>query len=730
MTVETTTQETDTELPVEADSDMPAETEAAVETGEAAETEEALETGEAAKADGFPGDPFYELGLAPSIVDDIASQGLTEPTPIQRDAIPAILAGGDLIGLAQTGTGKTAAYLLPILHKLLEKRKAKDVRRTSVLVLAPTRELAYQISDSIKAFSGSFKVRYLTICGGERYDFQIRALNKGVDIIVATPGRFEDLQARGKVNLDDIEHFVLDEGDQMIDLGFYPAIKRIFETLPSACQTVFFSATMPAEMKSLAESFLENPVTIQAAQAGQTVDAITQSAVLVKGADKRDILLRELQKLDGGQVLVFARTRVRTEDLADWLGEQGLNADMLHGDMRQAIRQKVLRKFKRGELQVLVATDVAARGIDVSGLGLVVNFDLPETVEAYVHRIGRTGRAGQIGAAVSICSVADQEKLAAVLSKVGQRMTVIDSDGNVVEDFRPEHSPSKGRGRGRPPRHARGKGQGRDGGREDGRPRKPRPARDGDGSSFGKGRPQRGASKPAKPSFGKPAGKTGGKPGGKPFGKPGGKPGFDKPRRKPADGERHSAEHRPVEPQQQDAPRPFNQSDKKFGKKFDKTYDRKSGKPGGKPFGKAGGGKSFKDKPSGDRPSHDRHGGKRDDRPHRGDGPARQERYDRNDRQDRNDRHDRKGWSGGDKKGAAKQGKPPRDKHSSKPAKPPRQAKAGKADRPAKSGGGDMGGKTLSLRPGGTGEGTKRRGPLKPGRGQGGNARLRRRAPR
>ena len=699
MTVETTTQDTDTEVPVEA--------------GPAPENDTADAT------DGFPGDPFFELGLAPSIVDDIAAQGLTEPTPIQRDAIPAILAGGDLIGLAQTGTGKTAAYLLPLLHRLLEKRKAKDVRRTSVLILAPTRELAYQISDSIKAFSGSFKVRYLTICGGERYDFQIRALNKGVDVIVATPGRFEDLQARGKVNLDDIEHFVLDEGDQMIDLGFYPAIKRIFETLPSACQTVFFSATMPAEMKSLAESFLDNPVTIQAAQAGQTVDAIAQSAILVKGADKRDILLRELRRLDGGQVLVFARTRVRTEDLADWLGEQGLNADMLHGDMRQAIRQKVLRKFKRGELQVLVATDVAARGIDVTGLGLVVNFDLPETVEAYVHRIGRTGRAGQIGAAVSICSVADQEKLAAVLSKVGQRMTIADSDGNPVEDFRPERVPSKGRGRGRPPRHARGNGQGRAGGRDDGRPRKPRPARDGDGSSFGKGRPQRGASKPPKPSFGKPAGK----PGGKPFGKAGGKPGFDKPRRKPADGEWQGAEHQSAEAPQQDAPRPFKPSDKKAGKKFDKKFDRNSGKP----FGKAGGGKSFKDKPSGDRPSHDRPGGKRDDRPRRGDAPARQDRHDR---QDRNERHDRKDWSGGDRKGAAKQGKPPRGKLPSKPAKPPRQAKAGKADRPATSGGGDMGGKTLSLRPGGTGEGTRRRGPLKPGRGQGGNARLRRRVPR
>ena len=676
MTVETTMQDSDTDLPENGVPENGApETDVAVADVEA-DADAAADADERTADEGtqtFPGDPFFELGLAPSIVDDIAGQGLTEPTPIQRDAIPAILAGGDLIGLAQTGTGKTAAYLLPLLHKLLDKRKAKDVRRTSVLILAPTRELAYQISDSIKAFSGSFKVRYLTICGGERYDFQIRALNKGVDIIVATPGRFEDLQARGKVNLDDIEHFVLDEGDQMIDLGFYPAIKRIFETLPSACQTVFFSATMPAEMKSLAESFLDNPVTIKAAQAGQTVDAIAQSAVLVRGADKRDILLDELRKLDGGQVLVFARTRVRTEDLADWLGEQGLNADMLHGDMRQAIRQKVLRKFKRGELQVLVATDVAARGIDVSGLGMVVNFDLPETVEAYVHRIGRTGRAGQIGAAVSICSVADQEKLAAVLSKVGQRMTIIDSDGNVVEDFRPERAPSKGRGRGRPPRHARGKAQGRDPGRnaghDEGWPRKPRPAREDEGASVGKSRPQRGASKP---SFGKPGGKadgkSGGKSGGKSFGKPGSKPKSDKLK-----------SDRP----KSDRPTP--------------------------------------DRPKGGKQKRGKDAGDRFDRPQRGDGPTRHERQDRNEREE---------WSVGDRKGAAKQGKPPRGKHPSKPAKPPHKAKSSKPDRSAKSGAGDMGGKTLSLRPGGTGEGTRRRGPLKPGRGQGGNARLRRRMPR
>ena len=599
----------------------------------------------------FPGDPFFELGLAPSIVDDIAAQGLTEPTPIQQEAIPAILAGHDLIGLAQTGTGKTAAYLLPLLNKLLDKRKANEVRRTSVLILAPTRELAYQISDSIKAFSGSFKVRYITICGGERYDFQIRSLNKGVDVIVATPGRFEDLQARGKVKLDDIEHFVLDEGDQMIDLGFYPAIKRIFETLPSTCQTVFFSATMPKEMETLAESFLKDAVTIRAARAGETVDAIEQSAVLVKGMDKRDVLLQELQKLDGGQVLVFARTRVRTEDLADWLGEQGLNADMLHGDMRQAIRLKVLRKFKRGELQVLVATDVAARGIDVSGLGMVVNFDLPDTVEAYVHRIGRTGRAGQVGAALSICSVADQEKLAAVLSQVGQRMTVIDSDGSVIEDFRPERVPSKRRDRGRArlPRHARAN----------------RPA--GAEKADGKRRPKRGASQPGRPAR---------------------RPSSDSWNDDRRDGARRDGDRGgPGKPS------------------FDKT--------------KSDGLKS-------DRPKSDR---ARPDKPKRdkskGDKPFRKDRQ--NKQQARPDRGDRPKQS--DFK-AGKGGKPPHKSGPAKQGKPSKSPKPARQDRAAKSGPGELKGKKLSLRPGGTGEGTRKRGPLKPGRGAGGNARLRRRTAR
>lgn len=405
--------------------------------------------------DGFEGDPFFELGLAPTIVDDAAAAGLLTPTPIQREAIPAMLTGQDLIGLAQTGTGKTAAYLLPLLHRLLDRKKAKDVRSTSTLVLAPTRELAYQIAESVKTLSSSLKLRYLVICGGERYDHQIRSLKKGVDMIIATPGRLEDLQARGAVKLHEIEHFVLDEGDQMIDLGFYPAIKRILASLPDTRQTVLFSATMPEEMRKLAEGFLRDPVTVKVENAGQTVDTISQRALLAHNVDKRDLLVRELEAIEDGQVLVFVRTRMRADELAEWLGKQGIGVDALHGDMRQYIRQKVIRKFKTGTLNVLVATDVAARGIDMSGLRLVINFDLPETVDTYIHRIGRTGRAGREGEALSICAVVDQEKLAAILAKVGDRLVITDSDGNVVDDFVPERSPRARKGRGRPPRGQR-----------------------------------------------------------------------------------------------------------------------------------------------------------------------------------------------------------------------------------------------------------------------------------
>lgn len=524
--------------------------------------------------DGFEGDPFFELGLAPTIVDDAAAAGLLTPTPIQREAIPAMLTGQDLIGLAQTGTGKTAAYLLPLLHRLLDRKKAKDVRSTSTLVLAPTRELAYQIAESVKTLSSSLKLRYLVICGGERYDHQIRSLKKGVDMIIATPGRLEDLQARGAVKLHEIEHFVLDEGDQMIDLGFYPAIKRILASLPDTRQTVLFSATMPEEMRKLAEGFLRDPVTVKVENAGQTVDTISQRALLAHNVDKRDLLVRELEAIEDGQVLVFVRTRMRADELAEWLGKQGIGVDALHGDMRQYIRQKVIRKFKTGALKVLVATDVAARGIDMSGLRLVINFDLPETVDTYIHRIGRTGRAGREGEALSICAVVDQEKLAAILAKVGDRLVITDSDGNVVDDFVPERSPRARKGRGRPPR----------GQRQPGRPATAR------------------ANK-------RPTGKPSGKPSGKSFS---GKPSFDGKKKK--SGGKHAAQDAGAS---QGPKKPYSDKPRSDRPRSDKPHsDRpRNDKPyAGKPkHGKQNAGKSHAGKH--DAGKHKNAGNERVDRP-------------------------------------------------------------------------------------------------------------------
>ena len=387
-----------------------------------------------------------------------------------------------------------------------------------------------------------------------------------------------DLQARGAVKLHEIEHFVLDEGDQMIDLGFYPAIKRILASLPDTRQTVLFSATMPEEMRKLAEGFLRDPVTVKVENAGQTVDTISQRALLAHNVDKRDLLVRELEAIEDGQVLVFVRTRMRADELAEWLGKQGIGVDALHGDMRQYIRQKVIRKFKTGTLKVLVATDVAARGIDMSGLRLVINFDLPETVDTYIHRIGRTGRAGREGEALSICAVVDQEKLAAILAKVGDRLVITDSDGNVVDDFVPERSPRARKGRGRPPR----------GQRQPGRPATAR------------------ANK-------RPSGKSSGKPSGKPSGKSfSGKPSFDGKKKK--SGGKHATQDAGAS---QGPKKPYSDKPRSDRPRSDKPQsDRpRNDKPyAGKPkHGKQNAGKSHAGKH--DAGNHKNAGNERVDRP-------------------------------------------------------------------------------------------------------------------
>lgn len=376
---------------------------------------------------------FAQLGIIPDLVDRLTAEGITEPTPIQDQSIPVLMEGRDLLGLAQTGTGKTAAYLLPLIQAIKAAKEAGKPRKApAALILAPTRELAHQVAASIKQFSQGMGIRYLVVCGGERYDGQINALRKGVDLLVATPGRFEDLRKRGVIDLGAVAHLVLDEADQMIDLGFYPAIRRICNAITTPHQTIFFSATMPEEMQALSEEFLTDSVTVRIKNRNITADTVNQKAILVGDGQKRDALVDLLRDTDGEQVLVFVATKRYADTISSFLHAQDFSVDVLHGDIRQHIRTKVLRKFKTGAIQVLVATDVAARGIDVTGLNWVINFDLPQIPEVYVHRIGRTGRAQQKGQAISLCAPSQISLLHAISRHTKGVIDIVSADGEPV----------------------------------------------------------------------------------------------------------------------------------------------------------------------------------------------------------------------------------------------------------------------------------------------------------
>ena len=401
-----------------------------------------------AEAGNTSGANFANFGLPETILITLARQGLIEPTPIQALSIPLLLDGKDLIGLAQTGTGKTAAFLLPLMTHLGFSAAVRAGQPPKALILAPTRELAIQISQNVQKLAADLNIRHIAIFGGARYDTQIRGLRRGVDIVVATPGRLQDLIERGAFDPSGITHFVLDEADHMLDLGFYPAIKRVTASLPSRRQTMLFSATMPPEIEALGKQFLRDPARVKAPQSGITADKVTQHVTLLTEGEKRDRLCDILRDQATGQALIFVRTKRRADALAKFLYIRGFAIDALHGDMRQTLRQKVLRNFRGGDLQALIATDVAARGIDVAGLSHVVNFDLTDTPEAYIHRIGRTGRAGLGGLALSFCAPDEQHKLAAIISVVGGRVELFEADGTRVEDFKAVGSPSRQRRRG------------------------------------------------------------------------------------------------------------------------------------------------------------------------------------------------------------------------------------------------------------------------------------------
>jgi ATP-dependent RNA helicase RhlE len=424
---------------------------------------------------------FTNLGLPENMLITLAREGLVEPTPIQAMSIPVLLEGNDLIGLAQTGTGKTAAFLLPLMTQLGYSAAVRAGQPPKALILAPTRELANQISQNVQKLAADLNLRHIAVFGGARYDAQIRGLRRGVDIVVATPGRLQDLMERGAFDPSGITHFVLDEADHMLDLGFYPAIKRIAASLPPVRQTMLFSATMPPEIEALGQQFLKDPVRVKAPQTGITADKVTQRVTLMAEGEKRDRLCDILNEETTGQTLIFVRTKRRADALAKFMAVRGFAVDALHGDMRQTLRQKVLRNFRGGDLQALIATDVAARGIDVAALSHVVNFDLTDTPEAYVHRIGRTGRAGLGGVAISFCAPDERHRLSAIISTVGGRIELFESDGTPLPlgDFKSGAAPS--RQRRRPARtggRAAGPARGRAERSGDSRQKSDRPRRD------------------------------------------------------------------------------------------------------------------------------------------------------------------------------------------------------------------------------------------------------------
>jgi ATP-dependent RNA helicase RhlE len=360
---------------------------------------------------------FAELGLAPELLRAVEDQGYTEPTPIQAQAIPLVMAGRDVMGGAQTGTGKTASFTLPILHRLAPHASSSTSparHPIRALILAPTRELAVQVEESVKTYSKHLPLRSTCIYGGVNMDAQIQELRRGVEIVVATPGRLLDHVQQRTINLQMVEVFILDEADRMLDMGFIPDIRRILTLLPSRKQSLLFSATFSDEIKKLADSFLKDPVLVQVARRNQTAESVTHVVHPVARERKRELLVHLIKSRDMKQVLVFCGTRLGTNRLAYQLNREGVHAAAIHGDKTQGEREQALSEFKAGKVGILVATDVAARGLDIEQLPFVVNFELPNTPEDYVHRIGRTGRAGATGEAVSLVSPEEHEKLAEI----------------------------------------------------------------------------------------------------------------------------------------------------------------------------------------------------------------------------------------------------------------------------------------------------------------------------
>ncbi len=456
---------------------------------------------------------FAEIELIAPVQKALASEKYEVPTPIQAQTIPPALAGSDVLGCAQTGTGKTAAFALPILNKLGKKGRKPLQNRPNVLILAPTRELAIQIGESCSTYGKHLQVRHALIYGGVSQYHQVKALNRGAHIVVATPGRLLDLMNQGHIELDRLEVLVLDEADRMLDMGFLPDLKKIFRELPEQRQSLFFSATLAPKIKELAGSLLRDPVTVNVTPKTTSVDRIEQQLIYVDRSRKLSLLRTMLTESGSERAIVFTKTKRGANTLAEQLSRTGVKATAIHGNKSQNARQRALDAFRRKQVHVLVATDVAARGIDIDGITHVFNFDLPVEPESYVHRIGRTGRAGAEGIAISFCSRNERRELRAIEQLIGQKVPVTrhESLGDAAEsdsgerDRRPSRRPEsrrpfKGprrRPEGSKPRGERSEGkqgekerfsQGEDSPRRFSRPGQPgRPRKNGFAASGGEG---------------------------------------------------------------------------------------------------------------------------------------------------------------------------------------------------------------------------------------------------
>lgn len=379
---------------------------------------------------------FKSLNLIEPILRSLTQEGYETPTPIQKEAIPHVLSGADLLGCAQTGTGKTAAFTIPILQ-LLAAEKTSGNRKIRSLIVTPTRELAIQIDESVKAYGRFTNLRSAVIYGGVSQNPQILTLKRGVDILVATPGRLLDLMNQGFISLRDIKIFVLDEADRMLDMGFIHDVKKLIAALPSKRQSLFFSATMPPEITKLSSSILRHPARVEITPSATTVEIIDQSVYFIDKGNKSKLLIQLLANQKINSVLVFTRTKHGADHVVRLLTKNHISAEAIHGNKAQNARQRALTNFKSQKTRVLVATDIAARGIDIEEMSFVINYEIPNISETYVHRIGRTGRAGANGTAYSFCDATEKAYLRDIEKLIGKKIPVIDEHDFPLMDHNP-----------------------------------------------------------------------------------------------------------------------------------------------------------------------------------------------------------------------------------------------------------------------------------------------------